>query len=175
MMLMVGWSVSGFGLPLLSAAREPWGKVYARTYPRQAFGSRFRGLAPPRGFTSSSTSRGWNPLPRKMWVVSKSLHLGCTGRRSTKTCRSRESWRGVPVNGDRAVHVRQQTLGPRSQPWVLRGSVETHGKDQAAERHASCCGFVRALTAAFKHGQSSPSRNSSNTVFCGNKAKSART
>ena len=27
--------------------------------------------------------------------------------------------RGVPVNGDRAVHVRQQTLGPRSQPWVL--------------------------------------------------------
>jgi len=32
---------------------------------------------------------------------------------------------GVAVNGDRAVHVRQQTLGPRSQSKVLRGSVET--------------------------------------------------
>jgi len=31
------------------------------------------------------------------------------------------------------------------------------GKDQAAERLASLCGFVRALTAAFKRGQSSPS------------------
>jgi len=46
---MVGWSVSGFGLPLLSAARELWGKVYARTFPRQAFGSRFGGVAPSRG------------------------------------------------------------------------------------------------------------------------------
>ena len=44
-MLMVGWSVSGFGLPLLSAAREPWENIYARTFPRQAFGSRFGGVA----------------------------------------------------------------------------------------------------------------------------------
>ena len=69
MMLMVGWSASGFGLLLLSAAREPWGKVYARTHSRQAFGSRFRGVAPPRGFTSSSTSRGtpWARRPARRY------------------------------------------------------------------------------------------------------------
>ena len=39
-----------------------------------------------------------------------------------------------------------------------RAPHRQNGIDQAAERRASLCGFVRALVAAFKNGQSSPSR-----------------
>ena len=48
------------------------------------------------------------------------------------------------------------------------------GKDQAAERLASSCGFVRSLAATFKKSQNSPSRIRTNRVFYGNGEESAR-
>jgi hypothetical protein len=42
------------------------------------------------------------------------------------------------------------------------------GKDQAAERRASLCGFVRALAATFKKGLSSPSRIRTSAELSGN-------
>jgi hypothetical protein len=62
-----------------------------------------RALAAMRSVFPSRATCGWSRPPRNMWAGSRSHPSGCTGRRLTKTFRSRASWRAVTVSGDQVT------------------------------------------------------------------------